>query len=134
MDCLLLFPLFPRHASLYHVFSLFVAVFIVVLAVCQGQLRVGDVCQSGRVRDMCHVAYPEGAKEGGALVAVTSVGSVHVWGVPVSLGGGGDNGGSTEAEVHELELPLRASLNLKVGMLVTETVAFFFRFIPCISS
>lgn len=51
-----------------------------------GQLDVSDVCPTGRVRDMCHVAAPDGggkgAGSGGSLVAVTSVGGVHVWGVP----------------------------------------------------
>ncbi|CAM9118288.1 unnamed protein product [Laminaria digitata] len=77
-----------------------------------GQLDVSDVCPTGRVRDMCHVAAAEGggkgAGSGGSLVAVTSAGGVHVWGVPDLEGGGLE--GKSQAP---LSVPLLATHSVK---------------------
>ena len=89
----------------------------------QGQLDVSDVCPTGRVRDMCHVNAADGggkgAGSGGSLVAVTSAGGVHVWGVPDL-----DNVG-LEASRTPLKVPLLATHSVKV----TDAVFFFAFFI-----
>lgn len=80
----------------------------------QRQLDVTDVCPTGRVRAMCHVAPASGggkdAGSWGSLVAVTSAGGVSVWDVP-ALEGIVDVEKGTGAA---LELPLRATLFAKV--------------------
>lgn len=79
----------------------------------KGQLDVGDVCPSGRVRDMSYVAAAaggggNGAGSRGSLVAVTSEGGVNVWGVPSLEGVDGEGAGV------KLEVPLLATHSIKV--------------------
>ena len=73
---------------------------------------MSDLCQTGRVRDICHVPVPYGsprsASSGGTLVAVTSAGRVNAWGVPAFAGVATDGAGA------QLEIPLLATLSVKV--------------------
>lgn len=92
----------------------------------QGQVDMGEVCPTGRVRDMCFVAFPPdrsadvdsgdgvAAKARGVLVTVTSAGGVSVWSVPASLGGSEEEHESEGEAPEELELPLVAAQVVKV--------------------
>lgn len=93
----------------------------------KGELDVGDVCPSGRVRDMSYVAAAAGGGNGagsrGSLVAVTSAGGVNVWGAPSLEGVDGKGTGV------KLEVPLLATHSIKVRakrVFQFSSVFFFF--------